>query len=186
MVNGADSYRRYLDGDDRGLTELVEGYQVGLTLFLNSYVRNIHIAEELAEDTFFRLITRKPKFSGKSGFQSWLYAIGRHAAVDFLRRHARLTDMSAEEPDAFRSDEESLEAAYIRGERQRLVRGALAKLHPDYRQVLWLVYFEGFSNGEAAAALGKNERQMRNLLYRAKQALKTELEREGFTYDEEQ
>ena len=186
MVNGAESYRRYLDGDDRGLSELVEGYRGGLTLFLNSYVRNIHIAEELTEETFFRLITRRPRFSGKSSFQSWLYAIGRHIAVDYLRRHARLTDMSAEEPDAFRSDEESLETVYIRGERQRLVRGALAKLHPDYRQVLWLTYFEGFSNGEAGTVLKKNERQMRNLLYRAKQALKAELEREGYVQDEEQ
>ena len=185
MVNGADSYRRYLDGDDRGLTELVEGYQVGLTLFLNSYVRNIHIAEELAEDTFFRLITRKPRFSGKSSFQSWLYAIGRHAAVDHLRRRARLADTPAEEPELSR-DEESLETAYIREERQRLVRHALTKLHPDYRQALWLTYFAGLSNGEAGTVLGKNERQMRNLLYRARQALKAELEREGYEQDEEQ
>lgn len=184
-MNGADSYRRYLDGDDRGLTELVEAYQDGLILFLNGYVRNIHVAEELAEDTFFRLITKKPKFSGRSSFQSWLYAIGRHIAVDELRHRGRLAAAPAES-EALRSDEESLEAAYIREERQRLVRNALSALNPDYRQALWLTYFEGFSNGEAKEALRKNERQMRNLLYRAKQALKTELQREGFEYDEEQ
>lgn len=185
-MNGADSYRRYLDGDDSGLAEIVEAYKDGLILFLNGYVKNIHTAEELAEDAFFRLITRKPRFSGKSSFQSWLYAIGRHIAVDDLRRSARLADAPAEALEAFRSDEEGLEAAYIRGERQRLVRGALEKLHPDYRQALWLTYFEGFSGAEAGAVLGKNERQMRNLLYRAKQALKAELQREGFEYDEEQ
>lgn len=185
-MNGADSYRRYLDGDDRGIAELVEAYKDGLILFLNGYVKNIHIAEELAEDTFFRLITRKPKFSGRSGFQSWLFAIGRHAAVDHLRRRARLSNTPPEALEACRSDEESLEAAYIREEQQKLVRGALGKLHPEYRQVLWLTYFEGFSNGEAGTVLGKNERQMRNLLYRARQALKAELEREGYKQDEEQ
>ena len=185
MLNGADSYRRYLDGDDRGLTELVEAYKDGLILFLNGYVKDISAAEELAEDTFFRLITKKPKFSGKSSFRSWLYAIGRHAAVDWLRRRARLSDTPAEELE-LSGDEESLEAAYIREERQKLVRGALGRLHPDYRQVLWLTYFEGFSSGEAGTVLRKNERQMRNLLYRAKQALKAELEREGYVQDEEQ
>ena len=185
MVNGADSYRRYLDGDDRGLSELVEAYKDGLILFLNTYVKDIHTAEELTEETFFRLITRKPRFSGRSSFRSWLYAIGRHIALDHLRRRARLADAPAEDMEAL-ADEESLEAALIREERQKQVRRALAALHPDYRQALWLTYFEGFSNGEAAAALGKNERQMRNLLYRAKQAMKTELQRERFEYDEEQ
>lgn len=186
MGNGADSYRRYLDGDDLGLTEIVEAYKDGLILFLNGYVKNIHVAEELAEDTFFRLITKKPKFSGKSSFQSWLFAIGRHAAADCLRRRARLADTPTEELENCLHDEESLEAAYIRAEKQRFVRKALSALKSDYRQVLWLTYFEGFSNGEAGAALGKNERQMRNLLYRAKQALKAELEREGYENDEKQ
>ena len=66
MDSGADSYRRFLDGDDEGLAEIVREYKDGLILYLNGYVNNLYIAEELTEDTFFRLITRKPKFSGNS------------------------------------------------------------------------------------------------------------------------
>lgn len=69
MDSGADSYRRFLDGDDEGLAEIVREYKDGLILYLNGYVNNLYIAEELTEDTFFRLITRKPKFSGKSTFK---------------------------------------------------------------------------------------------------------------------
>lgn len=69
MDSGADSYRRFLDGDDEGLAEIVRKYKDGLILYLNGYVNNLYIAEELTEDTFFRLITRKPKFSGKSTFK---------------------------------------------------------------------------------------------------------------------
>ena len=82
MDNGASSYRRFLDGDDNGITEIVENYKDGLILYLNGYVNNIFIAEELTEDTFFRLVIKKPKYSGKSTFKSWLYAIGRNVAVD--------------------------------------------------------------------------------------------------------
>ena len=78
MDNGASSYRRFLDGDDKGLVEIVGDYKDGLILYLNGYVNNIFIAEELTEDTFFRLITKKPRYSGKSTFKSWLYAIGRN------------------------------------------------------------------------------------------------------------
>ena len=63
------------------------------------------------------------------------------------------------------------------------VHQAMKKLQPQYRQVLWLVYMEGFSNAEAAAIMKKNSRQVKNLIYRAKTALKTELEKEGFVYE---
>ena len=62
MDNGASSYRCFLDGDDKGITEIVREYKNGLMLYLNGYVNNIFIAEELTEDTFFRLITKKPRF----------------------------------------------------------------------------------------------------------------------------
>lgn len=41
MDNGASSYRRFLDGDDKGLEEIVRDYKDGLILYLNSYVSNI-------------------------------------------------------------------------------------------------------------------------------------------------
>ena len=66
MDNGACSYRRFLDGDDDGIAEIVREYKDGLILYLYGYVNNYHVAEELTEDTFFRLITKKPKFSGKA------------------------------------------------------------------------------------------------------------------------
>ena len=52
MDNGASSYRRFLDGDDEGIVEIIKEYKDGLMLFINRYVDNIHIAEELTEDVF--------------------------------------------------------------------------------------------------------------------------------------
>ena len=60
----------------------------------------------------------------------------------------------------------------------------MKKLNNEYRQVLYLVYFENFSNNETAEIMLKSERQIRNLLYRAKGALKSLLEKEGFVYEE--
>ena len=182
MDNGAESYRRYLAGDDAGLTELVGAYKDALTLYLRGYVGDLSAAEELCEDTFFRLITKRPTFSGKSSFRSWLYAIGRHAALDSLRRGARLSPVG--DAEAVCGEEQSLEASYLREERRILLHRALSQLRPEYRGALWLVYFEEFSHSEAAVALGKNERQLRNLLYRAKLALKEELSKEGVSYEE--
>ena len=38
MGNDADRYRRYLDGDDNGIVEIIDIYHEGLTLQLNSIV----------------------------------------------------------------------------------------------------------------------------------------------------
>ncbi len=184
MDNGASSYRRFLDGDDNGIADIVGDYKDGLILYLNGYVNNIFIAEELAEDTFFRLITRKPTFSGRSTFKSWLYAIGRNIAVDYVRRSAKMHQTSIEDMENYLSEAQTLEESYIREESKRLIHKALTDLPVDYRNVLWLVFFEGFSSKEAAMILKKNDRQMKNLLYRAKQALRLQLERNGFIYEE--
>ena len=184
MDNGASSYRRFLDGDDKGIAEIVGDYKDGLILYLNGYVNNIFVAEELTEDTFFRLITKKPRYSGKSTFKSWLYAIGRNVAVDFIRHNSKLLNTPIEDMENYLSEEQSLEQSYIKEERKIIVHKALAELIPDYRTILWLVYFEGFSNKEAATVLRKSDRQIKNLLYRAKQSLKSKLEKEGFVYEE--
>ncbi len=60
MDNGASSYRRFLDGDDEGIADIVRDYKDGLILYLKNLVNNIHIAEELTEDTFFRIMIKNP------------------------------------------------------------------------------------------------------------------------------
>ena len=184
MDNGASSYRRFLDGDDKGLVEIVGDYKDGLILYLNGYVNNIFIAEELTEDTFFRLITRKPKYLGKSTFKSWLYTIGRNVTIDFIRHNSKVLNTPIEDMENYLTEEKSLEQSYIKEERKIIVHKALSELTTDYRTILWLVYFEGFSNKEVAMVLNKSDRQIKNLLYRAKQSLKSKLEKEGFVYEE--
>jgi len=184
MDNGASSYRRFLNGDDEGLTEIVKDYKDGLIFYLNSFVNNISIAEELMEDTFFKLITKKPRFSERYSFKTWLYTIGRNVAIDYVRRNSRIADSPIEEMSEILSDECDLEKAYIAEERKIAVHKALKSLNPDYQQILWLIYFEGLSNAEAGKVMRKNSRQVKNLVYRAKNALKSELDKEGFIYEE--
>lgn len=128
MDNGACSYRRFLDGDDKGLVELVGEYKDGLILFLNGYVNNISVAEELTEETFFRLITKKPRYSGKSTFKSWLYAIGRNTAIDYIRHRSKMHDTPFDDMENLLSTEHDLEHSYIKEERKIVVHRALSNL----------------------------------------------------------
>ncbi len=184
MDNGASSYRRFLDGDDNGLTEIVRDYKDGLILYLNGFVGNVHIAEELMEDTFFKIITKKPRFSEKHSFKTWLYTIGRNVAIDYLRKNKNKTEIAIEEVENYLRDEYDLEELYIKKEQGIELHRAMKKINPEYAQVLWLIYFEGFTSAETSVILKKNVRQMKNLIYRAKDALKSQLDKEGFVYEE--
>ena len=183
MDIGASSYRRYLAGDDDGLVRIVKEYRDGLTLYLTGITGNASLAEEAMEEAFFRLAAKRPRFHGKSSFRTWLYAIGRNAALDLLRRRRRLADEPLESFSSLSDTEAELEATYLRSEERIRHHRAIRRLHPSYAQVLYLVYFEGMSNGEAAAVMKKTKRQIENLLSRARKALKNELLKEGYTYE---
>jgi len=55
---------------------------------------------------------------------------------------------------------------------------ALNELRPDYRDVLHLLYFEEMSYREAAAVLKKSAKQINNLAFRAKNAMRAAMQRE--------
>lgn len=184
MDSGAKNYLRFLEDDDEGIGEIIREYRDGLMMFLNGYVKNIHTAEELTEDTFFKLVVKKPKYKGTYFFKTWLYTIGRNETVNYLKRRKRFSDKPFEDYENLLRDEENLEKLYFVEERKIAVHSSLEKLNEDYRQVLYLTAFEELTNGEAAKVMKKNKRQIENLVYRAKKALRKELEKEGFAYEE--
>ena len=60
----------------------------------------------------------------------------------------------------------------------------MRSLKPEYRQVLWLRYFEGFSAKETAKIMKKSVHNIETISYRARQSLKTELQREEIQYED--
>ena len=182
MDNGESSYRRFLAGDDSGMVEIVRDYKDGLMLYLRSYTNDLGSAEDCVQDTFIRLAVKKPKFSGKCSFKTWLYTIGRNIAVDRMRRSFRHKKVSIDDCGDLK-DEADLEKSYLVSEQRIILHHALRRLKKEYQQVLYLAYFEEFGNDESARIMGRTKKQIENLLYNARKALRTELEKEGFSYE---
>ena len=160
MTTDEALYRRYLDGDEDALGTLMERHGTKLTLYLDGYLCDLH------ED---------------GGFRAYLYQSARHMALRLLHKkragNCFSLDALTEEPEARELVEEAVQSA----ERARLLRTCMAELHEDYREALFLVYFEGLSHAETAAVMGKREKQVADLIYRGKIALRKRLEQEGIT-----
>ena len=179
MDNGEKYYRQYLDGDDQGLYELIRLYRYGMNLYLTGIMGNYSDAEQVTEDTFAELAIKKPEFKNRSSFKTWLYAIARRLAVTYLRRNRKLEIQSLDDNIELESPTD-LEKQYIKNEERQQLHVALKELKPEYRQVLYLSYFEDFSNKEISQIMKKSSRQVENLLYNAKKALRSRLEEGGF------
>ena len=184
MDNGACSYRRFREtGDVSGLVEIIKEYRDGLIFYLNSIVDDLNAAEELAEDTFVLLGTKKPRDKGLGSFKTWLYTIGRNLALNYLKKKSKLREVSFDDCIQIKSTED-IEQSYLREERKITLHRAMKKLKPEYRQVLWLVYFEDFSLKEVAAVMKISTHNAETLVYRARKTLKSQLETEEFIYEE--
>ena len=187
MDNGAYNYERFINGEMEGLEEIVKEYRDGIMLFANGIVHNLDIAEEVAEDTFVKLVVKKPHFMKKSKFKTWLYKIARNIALDYIRKSNKYSCTDNENTGVFSnktSVTEIFENSYLLEERKIAVHKALKNLNSDYRQVLYLSYFEELGNSQIATIMKKTNRQIENIIYRAKQSLRKELEKGEIDYED--
>lgn len=174
-------WQKFCEGENSALEEIMESVSDSLLYFVLRLVKNIWCAEDIVADTFAGLILSKKKFRGDSSFKTYLFSAARHRAIDYIRKHAR--EIPSEIDERSLVDCETLEARLIESERHAHLHIAMNELTEKYRQVLYLVYFEELSAEESAKIMKLSRKQTENLIFRARRALKTILEKDGYDYE---
>lgn len=88
--------------------------------------------------------------------------------------------------DFLPSDDPSLENDIIRQIQNEELNKAIADLKSDYREVIYLMYFENLSYDEIAKVMKKSTKQISNLAYRARQSLKGQILKRSENYEQQQ
>ncbi len=174
MDKGLEAYQRFLNGEESALDELINMYRSPLEAFISGFVSDAEASEELMMDTFAELIFCK-NFKGASSLKTYLFAIGRNKALRYSK-HKETNFVPLEDVENYITDEELLDDKLILRERHDLLHEAIKELSPQYKEVLYLIYFEEMSYREVAQVLKKSEKQISNLVFRAKKSLKQKLE----------
>ena len=96
-----------------------------------------------------------------------------------------IENISKEEKQALKQFpiSELVELGYLKDERNKQLYKALDGLKPEYREILWLTFFEDMNAEQTAKVLHKSKAAVYTLLNRAKSSLKEKLEKEGFDYE---
>ena len=176
MDAGADSFRRYLSGDDDAFIEIMDMYRMGLIFFINRFVDDYHAAEDISMECFVYLLVHKHRYNFSVSLKTYLYMIGRSKALTYIKKRKRMNLNSIEDmqntPELSASPEDSL----LESEEKRQIERCISSLPKDMQSAVYLVYFEGLTYAEAAKVMKTSEKRMDNILYNARKKLKGQLD----------
>ncbi len=182
MDNGANSYRRFLEGDEKAFDEIVDSLFYPLVFFLNGFVHDSFVAEDLAMDAFSDLLANKKRFNFRVSLKTYLFMIGKSKALNYLKRRKLIQIVSFSELECFTDDEKRLEEIVLANERNKIVHSAIEKLPGEMQLVIHLIFFENLNYEETAKVIRKTKKQVYNLIYRAKNELRKILGEEAVSY----
>ncbi len=180
MERVIESYLRYLNGDQSGLRDIVEQYWNSMLLFTNGYIHNLTDAEDIAQEALIKLSIKRPKFEHDSQLKAYLFKICRNLSLNYLKRQGRTQSIEPEMMESIEDEMQEVEEQMELDENKRMLRHAMQQLKQEYREVLYLRYFESLSAKEAAKIMKCSEKKLTALAYQARQQLKKILEKEGF------
>lgn len=175
----AACYRRYINGDESAVDEIMRELFFNLVCFVESYVHDMPAAEDIAMDVMSDLFLNKHRYNFKVSLKTYVFMRGKSKALDLIRHRKALHFTGFEDAERYPDELFDLEERLISSERKRAVHSALDKLPGDMRQAVYLTCFEELSYAEAARVMGKKPKQIDNLLYRAKNELRSLLGEEG-------
>jgi RNA polymerase sigma-70 factor, ECF subfamily len=163
------------------LADLVERYQHRLVRYLLYLIGRRDCAEDLAQETWVRVLQRGGQYNGRQRFDPWLFAIARNLAIDDLRKKRKVVETASlpNDRDAILlvpSSGPSPFAAAARSEDAILLAGQLQILSPLYREALLLRFQEDLSLSEIAEVLGAPVTTVTSRIYRGLAALRSAFE----------
>lgn len=147
---------RVVRRDEEALAELYDRFAGTLNALAGRILQDDGAAEEVVQEVFLHAWNRASSYdAGRSSVSTWLVLLTRSRAIDRLRSR----QVVARTHDQVRQDAPTHEsAAGVRRvqelDRRRRIRGELARLPAEQRQVLELAYYGGMTQSEIAATTG--------------------------------
>ncbi len=169
-----------LRGDTQAFGSIVERHQSLVCGLAYSACGNVHMSEDLAQETFITAWQQLRNLREKGNLRGWLCGIARHVINNFLRRQQRTPTAMAAELDEVShpaSDEPSPDECAINEQEYAMLWRALQTLPLNYREPMVLYYRQQESVGAVAESLGLSEDAVKQRLARGRAMLAEQVER---------
>ncbi|MBI3682074.1 MAG: RNA polymerase sigma factor [Acidobacteria bacterium] len=147
-------------------------------LLVYRVVGNVEDAQDLTQEVFIKVLQRQEQLRDSEKAAHWLSRIATNTAIDFLRRHKRisLSDLEEIRPPAAPASE-SPEAMLLRAEKRSRLEAGLSVLTERERVALILRDVEELPAEEVARELNCSKATVRSHIANARVKFKKYLER---------
>lgn len=177
-------------GRETAFRELIRRYERPVFSLIFRMVRDRETAEDLAQDTFIKVLNHIDKYRPEFRLSSWLFKIANNVAIDHLRKRqvetisidgsphaATAAEIESTSFEVVARQETALEELEAR-ELGSAIERAIASLRPEYRSCILLRHVEGRSYEEIAATLDLPLGTVKTYIHRARHQLREALEGE--------
>ncbi len=154
-----DLIARFQDGDAYAFDLLVRRYKEPLLNFIYRFIGDLVEAEDVVQETFFRVYKNKHYYKEVAKFSTWIYTIAGNLAKTELRRRKRrkifsihketVTDKELELPDLKSNPEKEVNTIVT----EKIIHKAISQLPSKFRQVIVLRDIQGFSYEEISGII---------------------------------
>ena len=162
-------------GEKAALEELVRTWEKRLFYFVRRLVDNEADAWDVLQETWVRVLSGLGALRESRSLGPWLYCIARHAAFNHGQLRATYSRLLQDYPAAAPAHEDSAREEFENAEQ---VHHGLVQLSLPHREVLTLLFLEGFSIEEIAQVLDVPAGTVKSRLHHAKRALRAVLGKE--------
>src|SRR5437762_965790 len=174
-----------LAGREACFEELVRRYQRPIAAYVYRMVGNYDAALDLTQEVSIKVYNSLARYRSEFKFSTWIYKIAHNAAIDFLRRHAvrehTLAYGTDGEPRELLIESRRLtpEQESEREERRAEIESVVRLLPAAYRELIVLRHSHDLSYDEIAEVTGLPLGTVKNRLFRAREAMRSEFVRRG-------
>lgn len=177
MPEVTDPWLRALKSGEMGaVEEFVRKHAEPLRRYLAVMLRSEADAEDLAQETFLRLVNSLGAFRGDASVKTYLYRIAHNLALNHLASSSKVHEVFPEELPDRPSEAPSPQRLAYGKEMDAMVRGALASLPPQQRAVVALRIWQDLSFKEIAGVLSLAEGTVKAHYFFALRNLRKRLE----------
>ena len=174
-------------GHEAAFRELVRRYERPVFALVYRMVRDRALAEDLAQETFLKVLNGIKSYRSEFKFSSWIFKIASNAAIDHLRKRTLDTLSLDGAPDATTPDARAATALDVgdRGESPlqqvearelgTAIERAIGRLRPEYRTCILLRHVEGHSYEEISQMLDLPLGTVKTYIHRARNELRGHL-----------
>lgn len=178
--------KKILEGKRSSFEELMKKYNRKIYGFIYRMIRNEDVAVELAQDFFIKIFNVLPKYNFEYKFSTWAYRICYNMVIDHVRKNQTPVDSldsdAVTQKQLLDSENYIVEDGYthlVREEINRSIWQAVDKIPVKYRELILLRYLQELKYDEIADVTGLPVGTVKNRIFKAKDILKAEIEKDG-------